>query len=185
MAKPSIRQYLERLAGNEHLKKTVGDQTKRMLDQELILRFLSFFSMDYEKEKVNITHFLDSMMDKLETSTQSDLAQYERVFNLAMMRCWDIFGETAFEKRTATTENRRKRKNSTLFEVWSVALARLSESEMDRLEEKKALVQQKHLDAMTSDDAYFRAITFSTQKRDHFRIRRDTVNQIIREALDA
>ncbi|MPL58783.1 hypothetical protein SDC9_04325 [bioreactor metagenome] len=185
MANSSIRIYLEKLAGNDYLKKTVGDQRKRMIDQELVLRFLSFYTMDYEKETINITNFLDSMIDVLQESSKQNLAQYEDLFALAMKRCWDIFGEAAFEKRTIITENRRRRKNSTLFEVWSVALAKLSENEMELLKMRKELVQQKHLDAITTDDAYFRAITFSTQKRDHFRIRRDKVKNIIQEVLDA
>ncbi|MGO8695722.1 MAG: DUF262 domain-containing protein [Rectinemataceae bacterium] len=185
MARPSVRRYLERLADNEYLKKTVGDQKKRMIDQELVLRFLSFYTMDYEKETNNITNFLDSMIDKLEASGQSELMQYEKLFASSMERCWNIFGDAAFEKRTAIAGNRHRRKNSTLFEVWSVALARLSEMEVKLLVDRKERVQQEHLDLMTNDDAYFRAITFSTQKREHFRIRRDAVNQIIREVLDA
>ncbi len=113
------------------------------------------------------------------------MTQYEKLFDSAMKRCWGIFGEAAFEKRTTATENHRKRKNSTLFEVWSVALARLSEGEMGILIARKDQLQQKNLKLMTEDEAYFRAITYSTQKRDHFRIRRDKVDKIIREVLNA
>ena len=54
MARPSVRRYLERLADNEYLKKTVGDQKKRMIDQELVLRFLSFYTMDYGEKRRTI-----------------------------------------------------------------------------------------------------------------------------------
>jgi len=185
MAKPEIREYLKRLASDEFLIKTVGDQTKRMIDQELVLRFLAFNFMDYESNKKNITNFLDEMVDKLEKAKQQELNHYEKVFHSALQRCWQIFENAAFEKRSSDTKSKRRRKNSTLFEVWSVALAKLKESEMNVLIQKKDAVNEKHLQIISGDNEYFRSITYSTQKRDHFRIRRDKVNQIIEEVLNA
>lgn len=185
MAKPEIRKYLVKLSEDRNFTATIGDQTARMLDVELVLRFISFYHMDYEASTKNITTFLDEMMEILKKSSKKDLDRFELAFKTAMKRCLDIFGDAAFEKRNLTAENRRRRKNSTLFEVWSVAVARLSESEIDKLMGNKEIVQEKHLQIMTNDDAYFRSITFSTQKREHFRIRRYKVNQIIQEVLNA
>ena len=39
MANPLIRTYLEELATDAYLKKTIGDQSRRMVDQEMVLRF--------------------------------------------------------------------------------------------------------------------------------------------------
>ncbi len=185
MAKPEIRDYLKKLAANAYLKKTVGDQTKRMIDQELVLRFLAFYCMDYETSTKNITHFLDEMIEKLEKTKKQELDQYEKTFHTALERCWRLFEESVFEKRTADAKNRRRRKNSTLFEVWTVALAQMDELEMVILEQKKELLSDMHLKLMASDNDYFRSITYSTQKRDHYRIRREKVHQIIKEVLNA
>jgi hypothetical protein len=185
MAKPEIRDYLKRLAKDEYLIKTVGDQTKRMIDQELVLRFLAFNFMDYESSKKNITTFLDEMIDKLVIANKRDLELYEKTFSTAMKRCWMIFEDGSFEKRSADTKSKRRRKNSTLFEVWSVALARVKESEIRILLQRRNELVEKHLQLMTFDNEYFRSITYSTQKRDHYRIRRDKVNQIILEVLNA
>ncbi|MCP4294808.1 MAG: DUF262 domain-containing protein, partial [Proteobacteria bacterium] len=54
MVRPAIRKYLEELASYEYLKKTIGDQSRRMVDQELVLRYLAFQFMDYEQSKKNI-----------------------------------------------------------------------------------------------------------------------------------
>ena len=185
MAKPEIREYLKKLAADKYLIKTVGDQTKRMIDQELVLRFLAFYFMDYEANKKNITNYLDEMVDKLVKSKKQDLDLYENTFRTAIQRCWQIFEEAAFEKRTIDAKNKRRRKNSTLFEVWSVALGKLSEAESAILIKRKEDLNERHLQLMASDNEYFRSITYSTQKRDHFRIRRDKVNQIIQEVLNA
>lgn len=185
MAKPAIRKYLEELASYEYLKKTIGDQSRRMVDQELVLRYLAFQFMDYEQSKKNIATFLDEMIDKLQNSSSAELASYRESFQAALYRCWQIFGAAAFEKRVNDQPPRRRRKNSTLFEVWTNALAALSESETETLYERKEELVQKDLDLMTNNNDYFKSITYSTQKKDHFRIRRDNVLQIIREVLDA
>lgn len=185
MAKPAIRIYLENLASYEYLKKTIGDQSRRMVDQELVLRYLAFQFMDYEKSKKNISTFLDEMIDKLKNSSSVELDLYRKSFQTAIYRCWRIFGVAAFEKRVNDQPPRRRRKNSTLFEVWTNALAGVSESEMETLYSRKEELVQKDLDLMTNSNDYFKSITYSTQKKDHFRLRRDNVAQIIREVLYA
>lgn len=185
MAKTEIREYLKNLALDENLIKTIGDQSKRMIDQELVIRFLAFYFMDYEASKKNITNFLDEMIEKLEKATKQDLDVYEKTFRAAIQRCWLIFGESAFEKRSIDTKNKKRRKSSPLFEVWSVELAKLKESEIETLVQKKETLKEKHTQFISSDNDYVRSITYSTQKRDHFRIRRYKVNQIIKEVLNA
>jgi len=185
MAKPAIRKYLEELASYEYLKRTIGDQSRRMVDQELVLRYLAFKFMDYEQSKKNISTFLDEMIEKLRNSSSAELDLYRESFQTALYRCWQIFGPAAFEKRVNDQDSRRRRKNSTLFEVWTNALAALSESEINTLNERKEELVQKDLDLMANNNDYFKSITYSTQKKDHFRLRRDNVAKIIREVLDA
>ena len=185
MASTATRDYLRKLADYEYLKKTIGNQSKRMLDQELVLRYLAFKFMDYERSKKNITTFLDEMIEKLENSSPEELEGYQISFQRTMKRCWQLFGDDAFEKRVKDQSTRRRRKSSTLFEVWTNSLAMLTEEDMGVLLERKELLLQKNLDLTTEDNDYFRSITYSTQKKDHFRTRRDKVAEIIREVLDA
>lgn len=185
MAKPLIREYLKDLATDEYLKKTIGDQTRRMVDQEMVLRFLAFQFMDYEQSKKNIATFLDEMIDKLEKSSSEELNLYKQSFNTAIYRCWLLFGNSAFEKQINGEGFRRIRKNSTLFEVWTTAMVALTEDEINILCNRKDILLQKNLDLMTRDNDYFRAISYSTQKKEHFRIRRNKVSQMIKEVLDA
>ena len=133
MAKPDLRDYLADLAKDEYLIKTVGDQSKRMVDQELVLRFLAFYSMDYEHGTKNITTFLDEMVKNMEAASKENRVLWADMFHLSIQRCWDLFADSAFEKRTDNVEARHKRKNSTLFEVWTVALAGLTDEQMRKL----------------------------------------------------
>lgn len=185
MAKPGIRKYLEDLAKDDFLIKTIGDQSKRMVDQELVLRFMAFHTMDYLKSTKNITTFLDDMMDKLKKSDSRELRNLDADFREAMKRCWEIFENSAFEKKTDNSNSRRIRKNSTLFEVWSVSLAALTEADAQKLIAKREIVQEKHISLMTDDNEYFRSITFSTQKKDYYKKRHEKVQKLIKEVLDA
>lgn len=184
MARPKIRAYLEDLANDGFLIKAIGDQSRRMVDQEMVLRYLAFRFMDFEKSKKNIASFLDEMVDKLDVASESELNMYSDSFRLAIRRCWHIFEDRAFEKSTDGSHAKRRRKNSTLFEVWMNALGRISDAEMQKLKNSKELLIDKHLDLMAKDNDYFRSITYSTQKKDHYRIRRDKVKELIEEVLN-
>ncbi|MGD9822874.1 hypothetical protein [Desulfobacter sp.] len=47
MTQSAIREFLEELAEDQYLKKSIGDQSKHMVDQELVLRFLAVFQKLY------------------------------------------------------------------------------------------------------------------------------------------
>ena len=100
LASPRLRAYLKVLTEDVYMKKTIGAKTRRMQDQELVLRFLAFHTKDYMKSRKNITVFLDEMMEELEKMDQTELKTLEADFRIALKRSWDIFGETAFEKIT-------------------------------------------------------------------------------------
>lgn len=185
MTQPAIRSFLQELVGDKYLKKAIGDQSRRMVDQEMALRFLAFRFLDYEKSKKNISTFLDEMIHILENAPQTELEKYEHAFKTAVKRCWLAFGENAFEKSTNGQYIKRRRKNSTLFEVWTNAMSKLSENEAERLIQSKNKLVQKHVNLMASNNDYFRSITYSTQKKEHFRIRKGKVDQIIKEVLNA
>ncbi len=184
MAAPRVRRYLEKLAGDEFLIKTVGDQSRRMVDQEMVLRYLAFRFMEFENNKKNTASFLDEMIAKLDDSSESELNSYSESFHLATRRCWDIFEDRAFEKSTDGNHVKQRRKNSTLFEVWMNALGKISEDEMKILSDNRDKLIQEHLNLMANDNDYFRSITYSTQKKDHYRTRRDKVQQLIKEMLN-
>ncbi|CAK8716972.1 hypothetical protein KKHLCK_06120 [Candidatus Electrothrix laxa] len=174
------------MSEDEYIKKTIGAKTKRMQGQELVLRFLAFYTMDYLKSKKNITVFLDEMMAELEETNQEQLDVLEKKYRTALKRSWDIFGETAFEKIAHNGDSiKRKRKNSTLFEVWTVTLARLSEDEMNTLIAHKETLREKHIQLTTHDEIYFRSITFSTQTKGSYKTRCEKVQGLIDEVLDA
>jgi hypothetical protein len=186
LAKQSQRTFIQKLADNPSLKATMGDQSKRMMDQELVLRFIAFYYKDYTGSNKNIAEFLDEVMDDIGKMPEVEKKKIEQAFSDGMRRSYSLFGDRAFEKRSDGDDDfRRKRKNTTLFEVWTVSLARLSEIDALRLIEQKDRLAEFHRIEMDPNTAYYRSISLATQKRDHVEIRYSTVKRIIQEVLNA
>ena len=184
MAKESQRMFLQKLADNPYLKKTMGDQTKRMMDHELVLRFLAFYNKDYAGSKKNIAEFLDEVMDDMGKYSEKEKKVLERAFADGIERSYLIFGDRAFEKCTDGEEDvQRKRKNTTLFEVWTVSLASLSQEDSSTLIERSERLNELHRTQMEPATEYYRSISLATQKREHVSIRYATVKSINQEVL--
>lgn len=184
MATPRERQFLNELTQNEDLRTTIGDQSKRMADQELVLRFLAFYTQDYSKYHKNIAAFIDDTMEKLKVSTPEALDQLKIDFERAISYCHQLFGERAFEKKT-DNDARRIRKNASLFETLMVCIARLPEQYAQILVAKKEMFSNQLLDLTINDQLFNNSISFATQKPDHVRFRHQRVKQLIDEVCHA
>ncbi len=185
LAKPRERKFLEDLAKDENLVRIMGDQSKRMVDQELVLRFLSFYSQDFLKSPKNIADFMDEEMEALKSCSEVELKSLKRAFKRSTRLSFELFGEAAFEKRDSSEPDRRVRKNTSLFEVWSVCLAKISEQDAMVLISRKQKIIDKLKFQLENDTVFYRSVSMATQKRDHVQIRYDRVNKIIQETLNA
>ncbi|MCP4137422.1 MAG: DUF262 domain-containing protein [bacterium] len=182
LAKPRERNFLEKLTQDEFLIKAVGDQSRRMADQELVLKFIAFHYNNYIESKKNLAVFLDDAMESLAKKTDIQLEEIENIFNNAIETCYSIFGKSAFEKPKIDDDSRKQRKNSSLFEVWMVSVAKLEPPEQKRLIDKRQLVIDQ-FSALIKNDEFFNSISFSTQKHDHVSIRYREIKKIINEVL--
>ena len=186
LAKQDQRAFLQKLADDPNLKATMGDQSTRMMDHELVLRFLAFYYKDYTGSKKNIAEFLDEVMADIRRLSEKEKNTLSKAFAEGMERSHGIFGDRAFEKRSDGEEDiRRKRKNSTLFEVWTVSLAKLTQADAVTLIEKHDLLNELHRAEMAPTTEYYRSISLATQKREHVKIRYAVVARIIQEVLHA
>lgn len=184
MAKHREREFLKNLAKDPYLLKTMGDQSKRMLDQELVLRFIAFLKYDYHTSKKNMAAFMDDALEQLKGMTDSERRAIDVAFREAVKNCWEIFGNSAFEKKTEPSEP-SKRKNSALFEVFTVTFAKLDSTELSKLRDQRELVVEK-LNRLVRDDSLFRdSISYATQKRDNVKTRFSRVKTLISEVINA
>ncbi len=115
----------------------------RMLDQEYVIRFFSFTELDYEQDyHDNIDSFLIQGMKKVNTYSEGELKRIEDTFYRVMRCCQELFGKYAFRK--ISEDGRRGPINKALFELWAVCLSTLTEEQLARLTEKKAVFMQEY-----------------------------------------
>ena len=182
LAKPRDRELLEELASSECSKDMLGDLSKRMKDQELVLRFWAFYRFDYldPKNKKEIASFLDKAMEDIKKGDYAYRAEFKTKYSTAIERCCQLLGETGFEKKP---ESSRRSKNATLFEVWMVTLAKLTEIEFSHLASRQFEFQE-NARTLLEDAEFINAISYSTQRKEHVKIRYEKVNALIRKMLN-
>ncbi|MCV6070411.1 DUF262 domain-containing protein, partial [Escherichia coli] len=88
-------------------------------------------------------------------------------YSTAIKRCYSLLGEKGFEKNP---KSRRRSKNATLFEVWMVILAKVTEIDFSYLVGKQAKFQEK-AQYLLEDSEFINAISYSTQRKEHVEIR--------------
>lgn len=180
-AKPEDRELLKKLAGRTEFKSMLGDLSNRMKDQELILRFWAFYRFDYldPKIKKEIASFLDRAMDDIKNGDDNYRSEFVNCFSKAISRCYRLLGKSGFSKNPTSPSS----KNSSLFEVWMVSLASISEEEFNILLKKKDTFKEK-TQGLLEDRDFLNSITYSTQKKDHVETRHQKVNNLISELLN-
>lgn len=184
LAKPRDRALLEELANLECSKVMLGDLSKRMKDQELVLRFWAFFRFDYldPQNKKEIASFLDKAMEDIKRGDEQYREDFKNLYSTAIDRCYQLLGKSGFEKYPQSN-SRKPSKNSTLFEVWMVELVKLKKSDFAILVGKKIKLREELL-SLLKDSEFLNAITYSTQKKIHVRIRYEKVKALIDMVLN-
>lgn len=184
LAKPRDRALLEELANLECSKVMLGDLSKRMKDQELVLRFWAFFRFDYldPQNKKEIASFLDKAMEDIKRGDEQYREDFKSLYSTAIDRCYQLLGKSGFEKYPQSN-SRKPSKNSTLFEVWMVELVKLKKSDFTILVGKKIKLREELL-SLLKDSEFLNAITYSTQKKIHVKIRYEKVKTLIDMVLN-
>jgi hypothetical protein len=166
MSKQRSRDFLRRCAETEEFAQATGGSLRsnlRMGDRELVLRFCAFRRCGIEDYRAagGMDAFLLQVTRQLDdpgSVSDTELAELEHEFRLAMVNAWYVFHEHAFRKYHPREMARRNPINRSLFDCWSVALADYQESDiMARAEAIRRTADELMLEA-----DYFDAITSST-----------------------
>lgn len=154
---------LRELVDNQTYQRVVGKTVKddRMAGRELVLRFISFYLRKREDFKGDMDEFLaDTMRHVNKEHTiplriSYDKTQLTEAFKKALIRSDSLFGEHAFRR---SHENRRKTPvNKSLFEMWTVLLARINQPTFESvIANKQQFLLKYH--QMLDDDAFADAI---------------------------
>ncbi|MFN8208948.1 MAG: DUF262 domain-containing protein [Bacteroidales bacterium] len=178
-------QFVAELAELEEFKMATDGALKlnRMLDREFVTRFLVFYLHPYHEYVPDLDTYMNSAMGELKKMDEIQRQKIKSDFIQSVLLAKAIFGEWAFRKADKYPD-KRKPINKALFEVWSVSLAKLSDSEKKILEEKKDLLFDKSIELVKNDAKFFDSITTSTGNKSSVVYRFSSIEKIIQETLE-
>ena len=180
-----VRGYLKKLAESEEFLTATCNSISptRMADRECVLRFLAFHMDPWELYSTNdLDGFLGTAMKKVNRMSKEDRQELEKDFRKAMTAAHQIFEQEAFRKRYRR-QDKRKPVNKTLFEIWSVGLARRSADDIQHLVRQKNEVIGESMSLLNNDHDFDRAISYSTGIPSRIRNRFREVDKLIEKFL--
>ncbi len=167
MSRNRSREFLRKLADEEGFHKATGGNFRnhvRMVDRELVLRFLAFSQLDdisaYERFG-SMEEFLTAATADLDDQSRisdEQLNTLHQAFVLSMENAYTVFGKHAFRKWFADDDVLHP-VNRSLFDVWSVEFSKHSR---DSIADMADPLQQRARTLLTEDDDFLDAISTST-----------------------
>lgn len=194
------RQFINELAMDQTFLEATNYSvsSKRMADRECVLRFIAFHLQPLKAYKGDLDAFLVNAMGSLNKSVSDEqLSSLADDFRRAMKLATALFGTEAFRKPPKEVRSKSKDAladelspvrtyknpiNKPLFESWSVNLARLDESQSQRLIERREIVKDRFFSLMREDE-FVASISIGTQWDTQVRTRFESIEKLLREVL--
>lgn len=153
---------------------------KRMDDQEVVTRFIAFFTLNEKQYKPTMDDFLAICMEQLKKSTERDRDVLRKAFSSAMNRAQILFKDMAFRKLGKQANGRLYPINKALFEVWSVVLAQLTAKEFSCLQDNFFDFNKKYK-ILCKDEEFLKSISTGTGHTDAVLCRFGMIRQLVEE----
>ena len=156
--------------------------TKRMQDRDFAARFVSFYLLGYENYKPDLDSFMNAGMSAINSLSANEAERLKSDFQKAMLTAYVLFDNDAFRKRFNVNDH-RKPINKALFEVLSVSLAKLNDTERATLLEQSMFFKEK-LMKLHHTTKFIRSITQGTALKENVDIRFKAIQDLIKETLE-
>lgn len=183
------RKKIKTFAESEAFKKATDGKvrTERQQDVELVLRFIAIWQLGRPYERPanqTLDEFLNEVVeDQLCNWTEPKWQEAERAFVHAIDAARSVFGKHAFRK--SVSGQRRRPINRGLFEAQLVACGLLKPENLEKVRERRSLVQQKFDEALNDDDDFIQSLLYATGSASASNTRIKTLLVIMREVINA
>jgi hypothetical protein len=175
--------FVAELASMVSFKQVTKLSAKRMQDKEFVTRFITFYLNKPEVYKPELDVFMSNAMRKLGALSEEERGAINRNFSASMCLANAIFGRWAFRKVYDKNEKRLYPINKALFEVWSILLAKLSDTERQIIQEVKDDVFNDYIKLINEDRDFVGAITSQTGNKNKIVYRFSKIEQLLRNRL--
>ena len=180
-----VRAFLKGLAESEEFAAATNRSIRRtrMDDRACVLRFFAFHMTPWEEYSGNsLDGHLDAAMKALNRMGRDQRSALAADFRKAMRAAAGIFGDDAFRKRYVPSAGRYQ-VNISLFEAWSVQLARCSPEQIERLVERRNDVRERFMTLLKQDQEFEQAISSSTGTPRRIRKRFGAIRDLVQEVV--
>ncbi|PDQ18741.1 hypothetical protein CN311_23160 [Mesorhizobium sanjuanii] len=154
---------LRELAANPDFHKAINmkNLSDRMLDRNLVLRFLAFDQIKYSQATAGIKAFLNRFFENYRNPSDEMLADFEKRFKRAMRNSFTVFGSNAFRIRKIDRKGGGEwapKPNASIFQVIATSLASFDSAQ---IAQNADAIHEEYLDLL-QDQLWLDAVTKST-----------------------
>ena len=168
---------------NDNYKKYVNVNDKRMDGREMLLRYIAFYRNDWRDYKPSLLKYLNDEMEALSDLNEEKRAEITRQLWKACAVIKHLFGKHTFSK-SLLSSSRRRMVNSSLFEIWTSLVAKLTDAEMENLKRSKSEVV-KDFKSLLRTEEFNDAISISTASRKKLHYRFSALEELINRHKNA
>jgi hypothetical protein len=179
---------LEEITKEKDFKNIVNVTSKRMVDRELVLRYIAFKKYNYRKlnqEKKSLPKLLDETMEIVDTIEfeNNEYAVMKTSLLKTLSDLIEIFEKKYLFNKKLIDNSKIKVLNKSLFEIWTVLVSDLDNKEILRLKNKKEILKEKYIELLKDQD-FNDAVTRGTNDRKSVVKRFSLLEKLIRSIID-
>jgi len=174
--------FVRDLAELPEFIQVVKNKSKRMLDRELVTRFVGFYH-NFERYNIDLENYLDEVMRKLAKTSQEERDRIKDAFIRAMKGAYRIFGDNAFAK-IGRLEGKKPKFNRARFDAWAVNLARLPEEDIEKLAGRRNTIESRFSEILQNDEDFKKALGEGTGKYSAVEKRITVIGKMLEEIVN-
>ncbi|MEA1956041.1 MAG: DUF262 domain-containing protein [Campylobacterota bacterium] len=177
--------FLKEVCEDDNFKSIVNVSAKRMLDRELVLRFIAFKLTNYKEFSFNnMGEFLDEAMEKLDAiKDDNELVELKKELIDTLKFSETILGKNHRFSRSIANEKKTNTLNRSLFDVLTVCFSEIDNKEF--FINNKGTFIDKFLNLLKDENSNFsKAITEGTSTKSMIESRFEIMENLIKEVLN-
>jgi len=177
--------FLKEVCDDKNFREIAKVSPKRMLDRELVLRFIAFKLTNYKEFPFNnMGEFLDDAMEKLDViQNEEELINLKNDLINTLVFSEKILGKQHRFSRSIADEKKTNTLNRSLFDVITVCFSEINDKE--RFFNKKIIFMNRFLMLLKDEQSEFsKAITEGTSAKSVIEKRFEIMNSLIQEVLN-
>ncbi|MEG0583952.1 MAG: DUF262 domain-containing protein [Cetobacterium sp.] len=179
--------YLKEIVELPAFNNIVHIKSKRMIERELVLRYLGFRIRDYNEfldRGITLSSFLDNIMEEIDSNDfkEETFSRLKEELLSALFFLKNLFPEGTIFNKTLADNRKTKTLNRSLFEVWTVLASKLSEEQKSKIIENKEEVIQGYCLLLRSIE-FDESITKGTNDRNAVRTRFNLLDKFLKGIL--